>query len=209
MICTGHHRLSLRRGFSLVELLVVICLLALLVGLSVPAVTSSLRASSLSGSGENLIDHLNFARQTAISRNLPVEVRFYKLPGHGQSTQASPTAYRAVQSFLLDDTKVTPLGKPQFFSQPVLCSSSVAESSLLDDNLLPEKSPAADESLPTYGVNFRYRSFYFKPGGGTSLPQTDAFLTLVLENDKPLSAGGNYFTVQIDSATGRPRLHRP
>lgn len=191
------------------ELLVVISILALLIGLSAPAVTSSLRASSLSGAGENLVDQLNFARQTALSRNLPVEVRLYKLPGHGEAATASPTAYRAVQSFLLDDANVIPLSKPQYFTHPVVCSAVLNESSLLDNALLPEKGPASTDTIPTYGVNYTYRSFYFKPGGTTSLPHTDAFLTLVLENDKPLSEGANFFTIQIDPATGRPRSFRP
>ena len=191
------------------ELLVVMSILALLIGLSAPAVTSSLRASSLSGAGEILVDHLNHARQTALSRNVPVEVRLYKLPGHGQTATASPTAYRAVQSFLLDEDAAIPLTKPQYFTQPVLCSSDPAESSLLDNTLLPEKSPGPADAIPIYGTNYAYRSFYFKPGGTTSLPHADAFLTLVLENDKSLSEGANFFTVQIDSATGRPRTFRP
>lgn len=191
------------------ELLVVIALLALLAGLSVPAVNSSLRASHLGGAGEQLVDQLNLARQTAISRNLPVEVRFYKLPGHGETPGAPPRTCRAVQSFLLDDARAVPIGRPHFFAAPVLCSDAIAESSLLADALLPERSPAATEGLPTYGLNYTYRAFHFKPGGSTSLPNTDAFVTLVLENDKPLAQGANFFTVQIDPATGRSRTFRP
>lgn len=209
----GLHRppftFHLSKGFSLMELLVVISILALLVGLSVPAMNSGLRATSLSGSGESLVDFLNHARQTALSRNLMVEVRIYKLPDYNEDTGATPHTYRAVQSFLLDDTTLTPLGKPLYFRQPVQCSTDTGESSLLDNAILPEKTPGAGDTLPTYGTNYTYRSFYFKPGGATSLPNTEAFLTLVLENDKTLAEGANFFTVQIDPASGRPRTFRP
>lgn len=194
-------------GFSLTELLVVIAIMALLVGLSMPAIGARLRASHLSGAAQEVVDQLNFARQTALSRNLPVEVRFYKLPGYNDSPGSPPAIYRAMQSFLHDDTNVVPLTKSRFFTSPVICSSNPVESPLLGAPITTE-IPAVT-AIPNYGNNYAYRSFFFKPSGATSRQDTNLFLTLVMENDRPLSEGANFFTIQIDPVTGRPRTFRP
>jgi uncharacterized protein (TIGR02596 family) len=195
-------------AFSLVELLVVIAILAILAAVCLPAVNSSLRASNLNAAGEAVIDQLNFARQTALSRNLPVEFRLYKLPGYNQDSSSTPTTYRAMQAYVLDGTSSVPLSRPQYFSSPVRISTNASESPALDPLMLPETTSPA-ESLPVYGKNYTYRSFYFKPGGRASFLQTNVYFTLSLENDKSLSQGANYYTIQIDPLTGRPRDYRP
>lgn len=203
------NRIRKARGFSLIELLMVVGLIALMVGLAVPAVNATLRASHLGGSGEGLVGQFNLARQTALSRSLPVEMRLYKLPPQGMAASGAPVSYRAVQCFLLEGTNLVPITRVQNFAQSVSCSSNILESSLLDDAVLPEKSPTAGEEIPGYGMNYRYRSFFFKPSGATSLPNDDAFVTLVLEHDKSLSDGANYFTIQVDPLSGRTRTFRP
>jgi uncharacterized protein (TIGR02596 family) len=196
------------RAFSLLEMLAVMAVCGVLVALSAPAFTSSLRAGHLNTAGRQIIDQLNFARQTALTRNLPVEVRFYKLPAHGAGAASAPDVYRGMQCFISKGGTATPLGRPVFFSAPVISSAHPAESPLLGDGLTREIA-APSEALASYGHNYRYRSFSYRPGGSPSLPQTDIFLTLVLEGGRPLAEGANYFSVQIDPVTGRPRELRP
>jgi len=150
---------------------------------------------------------LNFARQTALARHLPVEVRFYKLPDYDADTGSAPMLYRAVQSFVMEETNSVPLSRVQYFPAPVIASTDTSNSSLLDSTLLAEKG--GDIKVPPYQANYQYRSFYFRPNGALSLPNAKLFVTLVLKDDKPLSSGANFSTIQIDPLTGRAQAYRP
>lgn len=204
------------RGFSLVELLVVIAIMAILTGLAVPAFSSTMRASNLRSAGRVLIDNFNNARQLAQSRNTPVEVRLYKLPDYNQGNSASPSVYRALQIFLVkeDGTKI-PFSKPEYFQSPAVISSDTSQSALLADAATTDSPHAesgpgsSDPKLGAYANNYRYIPFQFLPSGLTDLSTGKNFVTLVLQNDKPLSQGANFFTVQVDCINGSVRSVRP
>ena len=66
-----------RRGFSLIEMLVVVSIVVMLMALATPALTRTLQASRLSSAGESMMGSLAEAQQTAFSTNTPVEVRFF------------------------------------------------------------------------------------------------------------------------------------
>ncbi len=194
-------------AFTLIELLVVMSIMMALLALCVPAINGTLQGSRLTTSGQMLVDQLNFARQLAISRNAAVEVRLYKLPGYNDPATSTPADYRALQTFLYSDTAATPLGKIEYFASPIICSSSLKESTLLDSSLLPEL--AGVDNLAAFGTNYKYRSIVFKPSGATSLPHQSAFLTLIPGAGKSPGRGDNFLTVQIEPATARARIFRP
>jgi uncharacterized protein (TIGR02596 family) len=194
-----------KAGFSLLELLVVMGVIALLIGLSVPAISSTLRASHLNTASQTVIDQLSFARQSAMSRQLPVEVRFYNLPDYDSDSGSSPKSYRALQSFVYDDSGAQPLSRVQYFSSPVIISSDTSQSSLFD--IVPESGSITN--IPVYGKNYRYRSVYFKPSGSLNVQGSNLCLTVLLGSTAPLSQVGNFSTIQIDSHTGRIQTFRP
>jgi len=81
-----------RTGFSIVELLVVIAIVGLLAAVTMPAITSTLRAMNLSDTTNRVVSELNLARQTAVARQVPVEVRFYLLPEESDAATAELAA---------------------------------------------------------------------------------------------------------------------
>jgi uncharacterized protein (TIGR02596 family) len=203
-------------AFTLIELLVVIGLITTLAALSVPAFSHMVKAAALSNAGFSVIDQLNLARQTALSRNCSVQVRFYRLPD--DTGTGSPADYRAVQIFLDDGRALEPLGKPVYFPSRIIIAPNPVVSSIMDDTmtgLLPETAPEpGDPGLGEYGGNYRYRAFYFKPGGATDLPDSQnrlVFFSLINKTDQ-LAANGlpaNYLTIQIEASTGRVKSYRP
>lgn len=208
-----------RRAFSLVETLVVMAIVAILALLSVPAFETVMKGSRVTIAGRSVVDDLSMAQQTALSRNLPVEFRLYKLPN--ELNPSGPRVYRAFQTFLSGDT-ATPLTKVIFFPPGIAVmedrSTSGSPKSPLFANpgalTEPVPKPGTEGiSLPKYGTDYEFVSFRFKANGETDLnnvPQ-GAFFTLVTLTDVKADGGlpANFVTIQIDPLNGRVRTFRP
>lgn len=198
-----------RRGapsFTLIELLVVVAILSLLAALSIPAFRSVSAASSLGAAKQVVTAELDLARQTAISRSVGVEVRFYQLPAYGAPSTAAPAAFRAVQTFVQDAAATNALDKIAYFPKPALAAALATASPLL-------QSPAAGTfRLPEIGTNYRYVSVFFAPGGAVQgLTAANSFLTLVLDKAPIQTANlpANFVTIQIDPVDGRVFTYAP
>ena len=61
-------------GFTLLEIMLVIALLAILLGLGAPSFTEFMRNSRITGKANDLLAGLNLARTEAIKRHVPVTV---------------------------------------------------------------------------------------------------------------------------------------
>jgi len=67
------HRLA-SRGFTLIELIITIALVAVILGIGVPSLTSMLRDNAIVAITNELVADLQFARSEAIKRNQPVAI---------------------------------------------------------------------------------------------------------------------------------------
>lgn len=202
----------MRRAFSLVETLVVLGIVTVLFLLAVPGYQQMTKSSRVTVAGRTIIDELSLAQQTAVSRNTPVEVRFYKIE---DPTRPNSESYRALQLFLYhNDQNIEPLGKVAFLPPGTAIMQDPAKSSFFlpsDNPLIDPAEKTSDMPLPNFKGNPKYISFRYRSNGETDMTGRPAFLTVVSVND-PVGATGlpaNFFTVQIDPLSGRTRTFRP
>jgi uncharacterized protein (TIGR02596 family) len=198
-------------AFSLVELLVVISIISIISAAAIGGLSNVSRSTNLASAAQRLGDQFAVARQTAISRNLPVEVRIYKLPDFN-STTGGATLWRGLQLFIKDGTNDVPASRPLFFPQRVIISENAQASPLLTG--LGTETPTSDVGAYTT-ENVQYKSFTIRPNGTltatSSIPDTDWFLTVHHEND-PKPDGikpANFATVQINPVTSKVAILRP
>ncbi len=207
------------RAFSLVELLMVICLIIVLAVLALPAFSNISRGSNLTTGGTRLVDQLELARQTAVTRNCMVEFRIYQLPKAGDPPTGSPSVYRAFQVFSLDadGTQTNALTRVTTLPDNIYIVPGAAVSSLLDtqQGTSPVLVTAPAKPLGAYPPgSYRYVSFRFKPNGGTDLnaaPAASWHLSLAITGDAPggLGVPANFFTVQLNALTAAPACSAP
>ena len=198
------------------ELLVVVAIMLILMALVVPATSSLMRSMSMGRAVSMITDEMNFARQTALSRNRDVEVRFYLMGSKLDQNNKQFRAYRTLLADGIDPAKAQPLSKVKYLPENIIVSGNAKFSTLLDYGDSGRSGLVhSNESLS--GAATEYVSFLFRANGSTSLkPVTGTnslwYLTLHGENIQTNAATGlphNYFTAEIDPVTGRIRSYRP
>ena len=192
-----------RFAYSLVELILVMALISIIIGLSFPLMNTITRGNSLVRAGQMVGDHLALARQEAVGRNRPVQVRFVQF-GSGSAS------FRGIQLWAPSVDNITtfaPISRLAILPDGVVLARNAALSPMLTDAPVVGKS----EVFPGLG-SVTYSAFRFRPGGGTDLTfaSLSNFVTLVYTKDETVATPpANYFAVQVDPVNGRTRLFQP
>jgi uncharacterized protein (TIGR02596 family) len=209
-------------GFSLIEMLVVISIIAIITSFAVPAFSKLVKGPTLNQASQMLTNQLSLARQYATTKNRSVEVRFLRyadpeVPGEGPNS-GSQGHFRAIQLMeVLEAGTGVPLGKTEYFPQSIVMSPD-SRSSLFDSAANPTQEPktpnsTTDPMMPR-GINqkYKYVSFRFLPNGSTTLsPTANWFITVLALQDQTANTAlpPNFFTLQIDPVSGTTRGFRP
>ncbi|PAW78128.1 MAG: hypothetical protein B9S32_07995 [Verrucomicrobia bacterium Tous-C9LFEB] len=194
-------------GFSLIELMVVIGMIAGLTTLSIPAFNSITDANALNASASKVIDAMNLARQSAITLNRPVQIRFYQI----KDLSGTDLSYRAIRLIQVDGSTLKDLAKVDYVDRNVILSDRPEYSTLI-----AAAPQFGTDSLPGNTTNLNYRMFQFMPDGSADLPAASGdswFITLYLKRAVKNGLDGalpqNFITVQIDPVTGKARAYHP
>jgi prepilin-type N-terminal cleavage/methylation domain-containing protein len=213
-----------QRGFSLMELLLVISIIAVMTSLSVVGMKSLVGDRGLTGAGNQMSAILAFARQEAISKNTDVAVVILT------STNANAGQYRtlSVWEFVTPADGSTPTSSNWIQAskwQTLPTGIVIDSSSTIDANLGPTatassfvlQSSTVSPALPTMSYL-----------GGSVNPATDCAvqvflpsgrlissapnpctLTLVEGSSHPAALPSNYVTYYFSTATGETKVVRP
>lgn len=211
-----------RRGFSLIEMMIVLTVLGILFAVSAPNLFTMMQATSLTSEGSFLRNQLTQAQQKALSQNADVEVRFFKMAD--ESSAELEEKFRGFQYYQFNAAgELVPVSKFYRIRPPVVISESFSTLLRPGDNkdgdaqefgfLAPVDGRA---KIPTGGEDLiaDYVSFRFRPDGSTDLPGKAGgdtwYLTLLQgsgADDRTLPE--NYFTIQVDPFNGRIGVFRP
>lgn len=197
-----------QRGFSLVELLVVIGIMALLLGFGSVALNNVVNSSKMDQAGRQVLDEIALARQTATARNKNVELRLIRKP---RTDGSGGNVYWQLQSGIVeatDSTNFSPIKSPASLPAGVALETSTEASPMMGYGSVETNSAPA----------YQFKRLIFRPSGElerTNVPPVNQpklwVLTLVPERKlgEPLANQNDFITIQIDPITGRARAFRP
>lgn len=201
------------QGFTLLESMIVVTVLALLVALMAPTLVEAVKAYRLSSAGEVVAGRILEAQGLALTFSSDLELRIYKAldtssddPRDGQLLQIlqlqETNSADETTGETVSQVNFRPIGRIEPLPEQVAISSNSEFSSLW---LLPSQKTQVDSQ------DRDYIAFRFRPDGSTSLAENQPWhITLVDASQKSASTLPlNFVTLQVDPVTGKLEVYRP
>jgi len=213
-----------KRGFSLIEMMLVLAVVGLLMAFAAPNLFSLITANTLTSEGTLLRNQLTLGQQKAVSKSADVEVRFFKL-ANLSAARTEPT-FSAFQLFQYSEYgRLIPVSAFFRIRTPVAINEGLSTllqpgiGSTKEDKKFGYDSPRAGVYDAPTGKGGApsptpYVSFRFRPDGGTDLPAKAGgdtwYLTLVQgEGAADSMEPSNYVCLQVNPHNGQIEEFRP
>jgi uncharacterized protein (TIGR02596 family) len=225
-------------GFTLIELMIVVAVVALLLALVMPGLLGTLGASKLTQAGDRMVGFLSEAQSRAYGQGRPVEVRFYRVPSSEDSMLGAPAGGYFRGGLMLEyfqpgetdpRTGTAALARPLAVVRQAMVvmpeGTAMSENSQMSTLLGVATRPsgqnvaAAVETVmkttrgyePFLPLSEEYRSFVLYPETTSLDSESKWHLAVVPEADasRPPTEVSNYYTLLIDPVTTRLSIYRP
>ncbi|MCB1225066.1 MAG: Verru_Chthon cassette protein D [Verrucomicrobiales bacterium] len=218
-----------RSGFTLIEMLAVLAVMAVILGVAAPAMLGVVRSFQLTAAGDKLLSTIQYARDQARASGVPVEVRMYQ----ADSTVLSKDGFDGYQvvsmgsvgSVAADSTgdyiESQALTEVFNFQGGVVAMASSNYSPLLSKGTFSDQNGYHRSRT---GAKYSAMRFYADgsmrvpvTGGGqegsevamVQIPMNTSYLTLTDEETNGNKVPKNYYCIQVDPFTGKARVYRP
>lgn len=214
-----------RSGFSLVELLVVIAVIALMVAAAIPAINGIGRGQAMGKTIDELSALIEYARTEAMARSTYVWVGFTNRTNSANNAELMAMVFASrdgTATAKASDNLIEPMGKPVRFGNIQLTDRSQIDpkvqalllpgtTAALSDNTDPKTLPAVQ------GVTFD-RTITFAPGGEAMLVKEPSSVTgfdnvidislRPMRGTNPDPSTPDHASIWLYGATGRLQVYR-
>lgn len=236
-ICGTRNHREPANGFTLIELMVVVAVVALLLALVMPGLMGTLGASKLTQAGDKMAGFLSEAQSRAYGQGRPVEVRFYRVPSAEDSMQGAPAGGFFRGGLMLEyfqpgetdpRTGTAALARPLAVVRQAMVvlpeGTAMSEDAQMSTLLGLATRPSGQNAMvvetvmktangyePFLPLSEEYRSFVLYPETTSLDSESKWHLAVVPETDaaRPPAAVTNYYTLLVDPVTTRLSIYRP